>query len=212
LIHIITQLFQYITSQHRSKEEHIASSGANIAIRSSVYAQVGSHEENLGTDKDDNIIEKIIFAHPDAKQNIITFADDIPYSYISLEEAKEDLKKELNFIKEWATVFGKFEDEARKTKWEEINRGIDFDDEKEVKEFIDNLESVINQIITHQGGKSMTPFLRRALGWLDIKYNIVGDYAIKITDASALLEGLKHYQKEGLEMLDRKTGQPKGTK
>jgi len=212
LIHIGTRLFQYIEIQSRAKREHIASSGANFAIRSSIYAAIGGYTGDLKIGEDNDIGKKIISARHGAKEHIpIAFAGVLSRLYTSSRRAEKVWKEgRLTPIEQWSKGFGATENAVRKAEWEEIR--IDFDNKEEVNKFITDLEHVINRTITYWGKQTTDHFLRRALGWLGIKYRIDGNYAIKITDASALLERLKLYQEEGLKILKRKTGQLKAKK
>ncbi len=216
LIHVGTRLFQYIEAQSRAKGWHIASSGANFAFKSSIYAGVGGYTENIGGGEDTDLGEKIKLSRSGATKYMpIAFAGaHVSRLYTSSRRAEKSIREGLAPIEQWDKGFSAFEDEVRKIKWEKMGKRINFKDKSQTEKLTKELQNVINRTILRTkswGGTSRDKVLTRALGWLGLKYKITGDYAIEITNASRLLKGLEEYQKQGLEIKKRKTGrfQPK---
>ncbi len=209
LIHIGTRLFQYDGAQSRAKGWHFNSSGANFAFRSSMYAAVGGYSDKVSGGEDTDFGARISTARIGAfnKKPIIYAGSRVSRLYTSSRRAEMVMEKYgLSPIEQWDKGFSAFDDEVRKIDWQN-NKEIDYENEEEVKKLIDALETVINRTIkrTEQwGGSTNNPTLRRSLGWLGIKYEITDTHSIKIVDATQLIEGLKNYKKEGLEILERK--------
>jgi len=210
LIHVGTRLFQYMNLQSRVKNYFIDSSGANFAMRSGIYAAVGGYSPDRPGGEDSELGEKIKRARDGAKDRVpIGFAGArVSRLYTSSRRAEKSLQEGLAPIEQWDKGFSAFEDEVRKVKWEKIGKGINFKDKSQVERFTEELQNVINRTIMKTkvwGGTSRNKTLMRALGWLGIEYKTAGDYAIEITNTNRLLRGLEKYQKEGLEILKRKT-------
>jgi len=211
LIHIGTRLFQYQTAQDLSKGSHFNSSGANFAFRSSIYAAVGGYSDDMDGGEDTDFGAKISLARrgSKSKKSIIYAGARTSRLYTSSRRAEMVMEKHgLSPLEQWDKGFSAFDDEVRKVNWEVQGEKMDFNDSREVEKLIIALEDVINRTIKRTeewGGKAENSSLMRSLGWLGIKYEITGPHSIKITDASKLIKGLEEYQKEGLNILKRKT-------
>ncbi len=211
LVHVGTRLFQYVSVQIRKKGWNVESSGANFAYRSSIYAGVGGYTSGIHLAEDVNFGQKIKLARENSEDHTpVGFAGaKVSRLYTSSRRAEKALREGLSPVEQWDRGFSAFDDEVRKVKWEELTNGIDFDNKEQVDNFLYELENVVNRTMLKVSGSNnpaSDPLLGRALGWLGIKYKITGDHSLKIVDASRLLDGLKEYQKEGLKIMERKTG------
>ena len=214
LIHIGVRLMQYVDVQARRRNRY-PSSGANYAFRSSIYAAVGGYRRNYSSTDAGEDVElgmKIRAARdnsPTRNKTAIQFAGArVSRLYTSARRAEETLARGGAPIEMWDRGFSAFDDEVRKKKWEKTMDKVNFDNAADVKRFLNGLEQIINRTIIRIGGTT-SPEVRRSLSLLGIKYEAVSDKKIKITDAKALIAGLKEYQKEGLQILELKTGKSK---
>jgi hypothetical protein len=210
LVHIGTRLFQYIEIQSRLEGWYIGSSGANFAFRSSSYAAVGGYESGMGGGEDTDLGERIKRSRDGSTGRMpIAYAGArTSRLYTSSRRAEKALKDGLSPMEQWDQGFSAFDDEVRKVKWENEGKPVDFADNEQVKKLISNLETVINRTISRTKswkGTAKDPVMARSLNLLGLKYEIVGDYEIRITDASKLIKGLESYQKDGLAIMNQKT-------
>ncbi len=214
LIHVGVRMFQYIAVNTRAKNWFIDSSGANFAFRSSTYSGVGGYTEGRGGGEDTDLGEKIKLARQGAKTHkpVIFAGARVSRLYTSSRRAEKAIKDGLAPVEMWDKGFGAFEDEVRKVKWEEMGEEIDFENKVQLDKFVGELEKVINRTIAKMGGyggNTQHPSIVFALKCLGIKYEVVDDYSIRITDASKLIEGLKDYQSAGMDIWKLKTGRTK---
>lgn len=214
LVHVGTRLFQYIEVQSRAYGWHIGSSGANFAFRSSIYAGVGGYSSDKAGGEDTDFGAKILSARAGGKENTgIDFAGaGASRVFTSARRAERGIHEGLAPIEQWDKGFSAFDDEVRKIKWEKFGQKVNYENPKEVADFITALQTTINRTIARTkswGGTVHSSTLTRALGWLGVKYEVVDSYSIKITNADRLIAGLKRYQADGQEMFDRKSGRNK---
>lgn len=211
LIHVGTRIFQYLNVQSRRKGWYIDSSGANFAFRSSIYAAVNGYSTDIRIGEDSDLGAKIKEAREGAHEH-----DAIRYAgarvsrlYTSARRAEAAIKQGLSPIEQWDNGFGAFDDEVRKIRWENEGNGIDFEDQERLDRFVNTLEGLINRTayrMRQWGGTAKDTGFQKALGWLGIKFEVIDDYSIKIINASRLLNGLKKYQTEAMDIRERKTG------
>jgi hypothetical protein len=212
LVHIGTRLFQYIGMQHRKAGRGIESSGANFAYRSSMYAAVKGYDANVGMGEDNDFGRKLMTARYGApnRRPIVFGGARVSRVYTSSRRAEKAVRDGLAPIEQWERGFGAFDDEVRKVKWEDTGGVPDYDDPEVVERLTTELENILNRTIAVSSQWwSHAPYAtyqRRALGWLGLKYQLIGPNKIKITDSSKLIAGLKKYSEEGMEIMARKTG------
>ncbi|MDP1707166.1 MAG: glycosyltransferase [bacterium] len=211
LNHVGTRLFQYIAVQHRKAKRGIESSGANFAYRASMYAAVGGYDSQKELGEDNNFGRKITAARSGTSRNPIEYGGArVSRLYTSSRRAEKAIQDGLSPIEQWQKGFSAFDDEVRKVKWEETGEAPDYDNPEVVKKLVSELENIINRtLMVSSNWWSQGPYStyqRRALGWLGIKYELVGPNKIRITDSSDLISGLKEYKEEGLKIMERKIG------
>jgi hypothetical protein len=211
LVHIGTRLMQYMELQVRQAGKGISSSGANFAFRSSIYAAIGGYSPEAGLAEDVDLGRRIQLARLGSNRTPTAFAGArVSRLYTSSRRAEKAVRDGLSPSEQWEKGFSAFDDEVRKTRWEDTGKAPDYNDAAVVEKLTEELEVILNRTLAvtdswYGGDGAMT---RRALGWLGVKYKLVGPNRIKITDASQLIEGLKTYQKEGMEIMERKTAKP----
>ncbi|MEI6588013.1 MAG: hypothetical protein WCO05_03635 [Candidatus Moraniibacteriota bacterium] len=208
LVHLGTRLFQYLNTARTHKTGDMLSSGANFAFRSGIFSAVGGYVD--ATEGGEDIA--IGFAINEARggNKTISFAGaNVSRLYTSSRRAIDALKSGLTPVEQWNKGFSAFDDEIRRFEMggEEV---LDYTDPGVQAKFKVELEQVINRTLNiHEGGEVRGKdswYIKRALGWLGLKYIINGKGVIEITDMSRLLEGLIKYQKEGVLMRDAKSG------
>lgn len=210
LVHIGTRLFQYINISNRWNGA--ASSGSNFAFRASTYAAVGGYDLNSSIGEDVDLGRRIRAARANAKSHTpIAYAGArVSRLYTSARRAEHAVKEGTSPVEQWNNGFSAFDDEVRKTRWEDTGTLPDYDSPVFVAQLVTQLEIVINRTITAMGGwqgnKEFDKNIRRSLSWLGLKFVQAGPNSLRITDASRLIEGLKNYQKEGMNIMARKTG------
>ncbi len=212
LIHIGTRLFQYVDIQLRAKDpDDVASSGANFAFRSGIYAAINGYNPASQMAEDVDLGRAIKAARMGARnKKAIRYAGTrVSRLFTSSRRAEKAIKDGLAPIEQWNKGFSAFDDEVRKTNWGALNRAIDFSKPEEVGNLVENLEYVMNRTIQAMtwGHEDLKVF-KRALGWLGVTYTMNSDRTIKIIDASKLIEGIKTYQTEAGEIVERKTKGP----
>lgn len=209
LVHIGTRLFQYVDAQLRSGDRNnIPSSGANFAFRSGMYAAVNGYSSDFDLAEDVDLGKAIKASRIGAKnKRAIDFAGArVSRLFTSSRRAEKALKDALSPVEQWNKGFSAFDDEIRKFDWESLSKGIDYDNKESVQVLVDQLENVINRTM-----KAMTwasadhEVFKRSLGWLGVKYKLVGVNQIKIVDASRLVKGLKQYTLDVDDIMKKKT-------
>ncbi len=211
LAHVGTRLFQYINIQNRSKGRHIESSGCNFALRSSVYAAVGGYDGEATLGEDNELGAAIKYGRKNARvhKGVEYAGARVSRIYSSARRIEYSLKNGLSPIEQWDNGFSAFDDEVRKVKWNLKGKAIDYEDVDQVKSLINELENIINRTINRMsswGLVSDSLVFKKSLGWLGIKYEMVGDKRIKIINADRLIRDLKVYQSDGLLIRDLKLG------
>lgn len=207
LIHIGTRLFQYFGVINRHKGGGAGSSGANFAFRSSIYAAIDGYEP-INAGEDSNLGDKILDARSGARKHKgVGFAGArVSRLYTSARRAEKVLKEGYAPSEQWLHGFSPFDDEVRKAKWD--YEKIDFDDPKQVKELVEQLEKIINRTIPAVGSANHWTF-KTAMDLLGIKFKVINEKAIKIVQPEYLIRNLKKYQSEGLKMMVNKTARKK---
>lgn len=217
LVYIGTRLFQYIDALNRRVEGGAGSSGANFAFRSSIYAAIGGYSQDRRIGEDVDLGRRIKLAREGAETHTpIAFAGThASRIYTSARRAEHAVRSGLSAVEQWDQGFSAFDDEVRKTKWEDTGAPPDYDDPAVVGILTGELETTINRTLkvmsTWQDRERYETNVRRALGWIGVKFERDGDYAIRITDATRMFQNLKDYQREGMRSLARKTGAVKET-
>jgi len=210
LVHIGTRLFQYVDVQlRRSDKNNIPSSGANFAFRSGIYAAVNGYSSDFDLAEDVDLGRAIKASRIGAKnKKAIDFAGArVSRLFTSSRRAEKAVKDGLSPIEQWNKGFSAFDDEVRKVDWALLSNGIDYDNKESVQMLVSQLENVINRTM-----KAMTwvqadhEVFKRSLGWLGVKYKLVGINQIKIIDATKLIDGLKQYATDIDALVERKTG------
>ncbi|MFZ2253095.1 MAG: hypothetical protein WAW13_02870 [Minisyncoccia bacterium] len=214
-VHIGTRLFQYVDLQFRNKDAtNIASSGANFAFRSGMYAAVNGYSSDIGLAEDVDLGKAIKAARMGARRkHAVGYAGaKVSRLFTSSRRAEKAIKDGLSPVEQWSNGFSAFDDEVRKMDWESTMSDIDFDSKEGTKIFVERVEYVINRTIKamHWVGNDQQIFTR-ALGWLGISFSFTEQNQIKIIDATKLINGLKQYKNDVSEILKRKTekGEPK---
>jgi hypothetical protein len=203
---------QYIEVQVRRAGKGISSSGANFAFRSSIYSAIGGYSADSGLAEDVDLGRRILASRLGTSRKGIDYAGaSVSRLYTSSRRAEKAIRDGLSPSEQWEKGFGAFDDEVRKTRWEDTGKMPDLSNPEVAVQLVEQLEVVINRTlpVTASWYRGSGPMARRALGWLGVKYQVVGSNRIKITDATDLLESLKEYQKNGLEIMARKTGKYK---
>jgi ribosomal protein S18 len=214
LVHIGTRLFQYIDMQNRRSGMNIASSGANFAFKASTYAAIGGYDSESRLAEDVDLGRRIKAARTGARSHtpIAYGGAKVSRLYTSSRRAERAVRDGLSPVEQWNQGFSAFDDEVRKTRWEDTGEPIDYDNPVVLSRLVTELETVINRTLAAasnwQDRESFTENVRRSLGWLGIKFEPAGETGIRITDASRLIAGLEKYQKEGMRIMARKTAKP----
>lgn len=222
LMHIGTRFFQYVDSQTRRRDiTKMQSSGANFAMRSSIYAAVDGYDDTDVMAEDvvlGSMIKTARYGAADPARVGIKFAGArVSRMYTNARRGLIALENGLSPIEQWQRGFSAFDHEVRGYKMAE--GGLDFDDPVKCQDFVNNLQTILNRTLKVIHGKdnaywhstAMGAETDRALGLLGIEYEVDSDGEIGITNAEKLLEGLKKYKSEGLELMKRKIGETKLT-
>lgn len=212
LVHIGTRLFQYFEAINRRTEGSIASSGANFAFKSSIYAAIGGYSSGIHLAEDVDLGRRIKLAREGASTHIpVAFGGaKVSRLYTSARRAERAVRSGLSAVEQWDQGFSAFDDEVRKTKWEDTGKAPDYDDPAIVALLTVELETTINRTLRNasswQDSERFENNMHRSLGWLGVKFERVGEHRIRITDASRLIQDLKTYQQEGMRIMALKTG------
>lgn len=205
LVHVGTRFFQYLSIQARRRDgRNIESSGANFAFRSSIYAAVNGYKANSSLGEDVELGKKIKVARMGVVGRVpVAYGGSrVSRIYTSARRAEATVAAGGSPIEQWNGGFGAF-DALRTTDFK--GSEYDFDDVAGRELFVRDVEDILNRSIAAVNSWSAYDInVRRALGWLGIKYNIKQGGLVKITDASRLIEGLKEYKNDALPALERR--------
>ncbi len=206
-IHIGTRLFQYLNVIGRRRSNRMSSSGANSAFRSSMYAGIGGYMENLPGGEDIAIGQAIIAARANNLSSF-GFAGTGTRLFTSSRRSIDALHSGLSPVEQWNKGFSAFDDEIRKLTMTEET--IDYGDKETLKKLQASIEYIVNRTLdVWEEGENLgkgSPYYRKALGWMGIKYSLDKKGNIVITDMKSLVKGLKKYQEEGKLMRDARSG------
>jgi hypothetical protein len=208
-IHIGTRLFQYLSVIGRHRSNSMVSSGANSAYRASIYAGIGGYLEDVNGGEDVAIGRAIIAARNGDKKRF-SFAGPGTRLFTSSRRAISVFEKYgLAPVEQWKKGFSVFDDEIRKLEMKNDGE-IDYDNKEVLNKLKSSLEMVINRTLNEwESGENLgkdSPYYKKALGWLGIKYNLNSSGDIVISNMDSLIKGLKKYQKEGKLMRDSRSG------
>jgi hypothetical protein len=210
LVHVGTRFFQYVHAVLQRRWKSVfGSSGASFAYRASVYAAVDGYTDGMTGGEDCDVGGRIRLARRGAKTHVaVRYAGNrVSRLYTSSRRAERAIKDGLSPSEQWTRKFSAFDDDVRKVKWE-LTGGMDWDDISKVETFVNQLETVLNRTITQTMNDSIDRVaVTKALGWLGISFEFNKDRGIRIVNADKLINGLKKYQVEGLDMMKRKTGE-----
>lgn len=214
-IHIGTRLFQYLSVIGRVRSKGMVSSGANSAYRSSIYAGIGGYMDSLSGGEDVAVGRAIIAARNNDKSRFAFAGNGTRLFTSSRRSINVWLKYQLSPVEQWNKGFSVFDDEVRKLTMKD-GKKIDYEDKQTLKEIKNQLEYVINRTLniweeSEKLGKD-SPYYKKAIGWLGIKYNLDNKGNVVITDMASLFEGLKKYQKQGKLMRDTRSGKKEAEK
>lgn len=204
LLHISNRFFQYMDVQGRAQGHH-GSSGANFAYRATNYAAVNGYDSEATIGEDVDFGARLREARRGSKNHRpIDFAGARKSRvYSSSRRAEKAINEMVPTIDQWQE-FGPM-DELRKAAFK--GGTFDFGDAKAVAKLVQDMEVILNKTLQRVSGKhGITPEINRTFSWLGIKYIPTSENSIKITDASKLIEGLKAYQTQGLELFGKKSG------
>lgn len=213
-IHFGTRLFQYLNIIGRRRSGGLSSSGANFAFKSSIYAAIGGYIDNIEGGEDIAIGQAIINARGDRKCLGFSGARTSRL-YTSSRRAIDAWKSGIPPLQQWEKGFSPFDDEIRRL---EIDKSIDIDyDKPEIVEKIKmQLEYVLNRTLdVYESGEKLgknSPYYKKALGWLGIKYRLDEKGDIIITNISKVVDNLKNYKEDALLLKDMKTGKEEAAK
>jgi len=210
LLHIGIRFYQYLDVQARSKKNHMHTPGANFAMRAKSYASVGGYANDVIAE-DLVLGSRLALARKGAVNKTATAYGGTRTSrlYTSSRRAEAGLKEGKAPIEMWDSGFNATDNSVRKVNWDETKAQVDFDNPEQVREFSVQLQDVINRSIKRLSGwgnHTGDTHVKRALSWLGIKYKIINDTEIEITDISKLVEKLKVYKNIGGELHKRKSG------
>lgn len=216
-VHVGTRLFQYLGARGRLISNRMPSSGANFALRGSIYAGIGGYLSNIPGGEDIALGQAISLARStnrEAPQGQLNGRSYVRYAggrtrlYTSARRAIDAAKQGLSPVEQWNSEFSPFDDEIRRYELNSDN-GVNYDNPNEVEVLRKNIETVIDRTITvfdnSEGLGKDHKIYKRAVGFLGVQYE-VKDGKIVITDMSKLLEGLREYQKMGTLLRDIKSG------
>jgi hypothetical protein len=212
LVHVSTRLFQYLGIQSRSN--WVDSSGANFAIKGSVYAELKGHRIDLGKGEDSDLGDRLKTLK--GSKSIGFAGNRVSLVYTSARRAIDTVLKGKAPIEQWDDEFGAFDDEVRKLPQAETSN-VNFDNPEDVKNFLIQVEILINRTIQKVlkvnepwGMTANHDNFRRALNWLGIdQYDIINDRSIHIKSADTLIKNLKAYQTQGPLIQAAKSGDEK---
>ena len=213
-IHMGTRLFQYLSTLGRRNGGGIASSGANTAYRSSIYAAIGGYMDNVSGGEDVAIGRAIVNARGGDKKRL-TFAGVTTRLFTSSRRSIDAMKSGLSPVEQWDKGFSAFDDEVRNMIIEE-GQEVDYDNEEIKEKLKKSLEYVFNRTLDVWGkgeelGKN-SHFYKKALLLLGVKYKLDKEKNIVITDMDSLVKGLKTYQTEGKLIRDARSGKKEAQK
>jgi len=203
LIHIGTRFFQYLDITYRHHKDKIrrtiGSSGANFAMKSSIYAAVGGYDENDSIAEDRHLGSMIKSARQGSSTYPIEYAGAKSYIYTNARRAVNALKQGLSPAEQWGTDFGP-DDILRETKWT-VDGTVELDSSEYREKLRAGIERFINRTI-HVYRLSPTSWeTKKALRFLGVKYKIekkAGEDTVVINDVSKLIAGLKDYQRKNI--------------
>lgn len=207
LVHIGTRLFQYLAIIGRHRSERMPSSGANFALKASIYAGIGGYLEQLEGGEDIAIGQAILEARK-STTSIKYAGAGVSRLYTSARRAIKSLEKGLSPVEQWNKGFSAFDDEIRQF---ELNSttDIDYDDSGIVEKLKNDLEIVINRTLdVYEEGERLgkdAPYYKKALQYLGIEYKLNDEGRVVILNINKIAKNLKRYQKIAVLMRDLKS-------
>lgn len=210
VIHIGTRLYQFLKVPHRRQGGGFASSGANFAFRSSIYAGIGGYPPDAAGGEDVAIGAGIVAARK-GRQTLGYAGNRVSRVYTSARRAIHEWEKHgLQPSVQWARGFSAFDDSVRKLRLE--GKTIDYDNPQILDGLQKSLQEMINKTVDrHERRKTLgkgDPRYKKFVELLGIRYELNAKGDIVITDMSALVKRLKEYQRYGVALRDFKSGKP----
>lgn len=203
LIHIGTRFFQYLDVTYRHHKDKIrrsiGSSGANFAMKSSMYAAVGGYDENDTIAEDRHLGSMIKSARQGASTYPIEYAGTKSYIYTNARRVVNALKQGLSPAEQWGTDFGP-DDILRETQWT-VDGTVNLNSSEYQEKLRAGIERFINRTIRVYRLSPTSWETKKALRFLGVKYKIeksAGEDTVVISDVSKLITGLKNYQKRNI--------------
>lgn len=206
-----TRLFQYLNTMGRKRYGGLASSGANTAFKSSIYAGIGGYLSELPGGEDVAIGQAIAQARGTIHTRKFSGRSLL---YTSARRSIDALeKKGLAPVQQWDSGFGAF-DALRKN---DLRRDIDinYEDPTVLESLKKRFEYVINATLeSYEGGKGIKYIGKDAKAYkicieaLGIHYKINANDGVEITDMTSLIERLKQYKHLAVLKRDLHSGKP----
>ncbi len=195
LIHVGTRLFQTINAIKRQRTGYRDTSGANSAIRGSMYAGIGGYIGDTGGGEDTAIGSAIKAARGRGNSKIVYVGGTRIYT--SARRAIDALKSQVPPIGQWSMGFSAFDDEVRMLQLGQASK-IDYDNPESVTELKTGLEWVINATLDriYRGKDTVIASdqdLALGLRLLGIKYAI-HDNKVTITNMDSVTRNLRDYR------------------
>lgn len=213
-IHAGTRLFQYLNILlFKGKHGDRPSSGANFALRGSIYAGIGGYQINDMPGAEDVILGQAIRAARGGSQTLGYAGAGASRIYTSSRRAVDAWNKGYAPIEQWDRGWGAINNEVRRLQLG-IHKTVNYKDPNVIRALKGELEEVIDRTLKYYQdaeGNLEGPLFKRAVGFLGIDYGVDENGKIKINSMSKFLEGIKRYQKEGLELQQIKSGKPPTT-
>ncbi|MDO8498424.1 MAG: hypothetical protein Q7S44_01435 [bacterium] len=194
--HVANRFIQYIdaTIRHSPSKRAIGSSGANFTMKSSIYAAIGGYIEDHGAGQDVDL-SKMIKDGRRPRNGGLT-KDNFPIDYINPAWIVTNPRRGVSYYRQGRPIVRQWSDfdsrqGIRENDWRSKTVAAESIDTMD----IEHLQNDINATIEDYGVGVNSDNVKRALGFLNIKYKVESGKVILI-DISKLKEDLREYARE----------------
>jgi hypothetical protein len=202
--HVANRFIQYIDAgvRHEAGDRRgVGSSGANFAIKSSMYAAIGGYITTLDEGQD-VALSKMIKYNRNPNNTIPYTHDNYPIDYLGSAWIMTNPRRGISYYSEGTPIVRQWGDfgirqGVRENDWRSQTVTTETIDTMS----IDHLQNEINATIEDYGLDANSDIVKRALQFLHIDYRIENNQII-ITDISRLKEDLRNYQNTGRDQIN----------
>jgi hypothetical protein len=201
ILHVGTRFFQYldIVYRHHTSKTHrsLGSSGANFAMRGSIYAGVGGYLEDDTVAEDRNLGSMIKLARQGAKEYPIAYGGAHSLVNTSARRSVAALKQGRAPAEQWDDSFGP-DNELRAREWAIENKASIKElltGKENLEKMRAGIEAVINRTLRVYRLSASSWEARKSLGLMGVAYRVDNERVV-VTDISKVVERLKKYQSQ----------------